>query len=497
MPYARCASASWPQKARNVIGSGVDGTMGMDHRDNARRRSPLARESMAMHGVNHRPRFGFSRWRSSTDHLLALGFATLTALGCGSEPDSNGPTIRIGASLPFSGTEAALGGNLEQALLLAIEDVNNAGGIDGVSLELVATDSNSGSERGLTTVRALISDGEISALVGPEESELASAIVTDVKEADLLNVLPGFAAPVIQRATTSGGWLHLAPGVTHLGCALAGYASADHAENPTTLSSREDFNMSLASAFASKFRSLADVTVPAVTASEDQSSYSDQLARTASYQPDKTLLIASPRTASHIVTEWAVLGSPWDWYLSPLLRAESFLRNVPPGVLEGQFGMSPSLSLTSECELLEGYDYGPVSCERANAQEFVEHFTDRWGTSPFPAAHLYYDAVVLLALGMQYAAADGDSPVPTGQRLRDIIADLNSPSNPPAYWNDLPRALSKVKSGTKLRYVGTGAEYDLSEYGTAQHVLFDGWTVRNKGFVVAGTYYARCWTKEY
>ncbi|HSU39174.1 MAG TPA: ABC transporter substrate-binding protein, partial [Polyangiaceae bacterium] len=83
----------------------------------------------------------------ATAAACALAFL---AGGCApAKEESTAGTIAVGALLPFTGKEAALGRNMEQALLLAVHDVNEAGGVAGQKLRLVTRDSNSGSERGL------------------------------------------------------------------------------------------------------------------------------------------------------------------------------------------------------------------------------------------------------------------------------------------------------------------------------------------------------------
>ena len=74
---------------------------------------------------------------------LAWGIAAceMFAGGCGPADDEETGGIAVGVLLPFTGDEAALGRNLEQALLLAVADVNEAGGIGGQKLRLVTRDT--------------------------------------------------------------------------------------------------------------------------------------------------------------------------------------------------------------------------------------------------------------------------------------------------------------------------------------------------------------------
>jgi hypothetical protein len=134
-----------------------------------------------------------------------------------------------------------------------------------------------------------------------------------------------------------------------------------------------------------------------------------------------------------------------------------------------------------------------VHCKNSNSTKFSSHFAARWGgAQPFPAAYLYYDAVALLAVGLQYGAATtGSLPPPT--ELHRLIRELNNPDNLPAYWYDLKSTLSGLAEGTASRFVGAGAEYVFDEWGDARHDIFDTWTVKGQSFVDTGSYYAHCW----
>lgn len=385
-----------------------------------------------------------------------------------------------------------MGRNLEQAMLLAVDDVNSAGGIDGIPLEIIARDSNSGSKRGEDELLRLLYEDRVKYLIGPEENELANEIVPDIKALDVLNVLPSYAAPGIKRSSSSGAWIRLAPLPYSAACAFSGHAIDEGARSANTLSTVDDYNSTLASDFTSQMRRLTQQTVSSVKVQPGQSTYQQEVRRVFGYGADRTMLVAYPATGSTIVTEWDVMGERGSWYLSPLLHAESFLLNVPFGSLEGAFGMSPSLSLASECEMLEGEAHGPIACERDNAKKFRMHFAQRWdGTTPFAAAHLYYDAVVLLAMGMNYGIAKNGA-IPGAQALHRIILTLNSKTNPAAYWSEISTNLANLSEGKAYRYVGAGAEYEFDNYGAADHRVFDTWEIRDHKFLNTGAYYAYC-----
>lgn len=426
-------------------------------------------------------------WLRSEPFGLLLG---LTLLCCSPTADPNSSEyIDVGALLPFTGKEAATGRNIEQALILAAEDVNRAGGIEGKQIRILSRDSNSGSERGLENLLGLLYDDKVRYLIGPEENELANEIVSDVKGLDILNILPGYTSPSIQRTSTQGGWLRLAPTSGAVGCAMAKHAVQEGAETANVLVGVDDYNASLASDFGAQFGQLGGKTLPSVMVDPEASSYVGSISQVFSYKADRTLLIAYPTAASTIITEWVIGGRRGYWYLSPMLKADVLLLNIPFGALDDFFGLSPSLSLASECD---SNDQGYVRCSRANAAAFSEHFASRWDQDrPFLASQFYYDAVVLLAMGLQYGLAK-EGVIPSTQHLQRYIRGMGNANNEQVSWQQLEQAMAELSSGSRVGLAGAAAEYRFDEYGAAKHVVFDTWTANGQSFQDTGTFFADC-----
>ena len=244
--------------------------------------------------------------------------------------------------------------------------------------------------------------------------------------------------------------------------------------------------------FGTQFARLGGAVLPSVTVRADLSSYSLAIDQVFRFEAERTLLMAYPAVASAIVTEWEVGGRRGAWDLSPILRAEVFLLNTPFRALQGYSGLSPSSSLPSECEASDPEQPSQVSCVRDNAERFAEHFANRWdGDRPLPAAHFYYDAVVLLAMGLEYSLAQGED-MPAAASLQRSIRHINQEQSEPASWLDLPQALERLSSGAPVRYVGAAAEYSFDEFGAAQHVVFDTWQIDGRSFVDTGPLWASC-----
>ncbi len=415
---------------------------------------------------------------------LFVGLVSLLSASCSSaEPGHPANAVVIGAILPFSGRESAIGGNLEKAMLLAVEDLNAAGGLDGRPLHIVSRDSHSSVDRGFNPLLELLHTEQVDYLVGPEENDLAREIAPEMRALDLFHMLPGYAAPSVARSDTRGGWMRLAPSPFAIGCALAKLAVRDGVTTVNSLAARDDYNASVSSRFMTIFVELGGKTLPSTTFASGKQAYTTELESGFKHRAGRTLLAAYPTTASTIVTEWTASGRPGTWFLGPALRTEVLLANIPTGSLDGYIGVTPSLSLQSECHITDAARE-TADCTTENATAFIGHFSRRWDREvPFPAAHFYYDGVVLIAMGLTYAQATSGAIPSSGHELKKIIRELNDPSHEAGSWRDLKTAMTKLRAGVPLRYVGAAAEYEFDEYGASKHAFMQRWTVDGDAFV--------------
>lgn len=121
---------------------------------------------------------------------LSLAIALPLALaGCGGSAPAgtdngggaqSGGTIKIGSLHPLSGAAAADGQQMDNGAKLAVEAINNAGGIKsqgGKKLELVSADTQGKPEVGQSEAQRLIQDGVVG-LVGTYQSAVTANVST-------------------------------------------------------------------------------------------------------------------------------------------------------------------------------------------------------------------------------------------------------------------------------------------------------------------------------
>jgi branched-chain amino acid transport system substrate-binding protein len=95
--------------------------------------------------------------------LLLCAFS-LTPLFCSAQDNESSP-IRIGVSGPFSGGSSPMGESMRNGIRLAVEEINNIGGINGRKIELVERDDEAKNEVGAKIAEEL-TQNKVVATVG-------------------------------------------------------------------------------------------------------------------------------------------------------------------------------------------------------------------------------------------------------------------------------------------------------------------------------------------
>jgi branched-chain amino acid transport system substrate-binding protein len=101
------------------------------------------------------------------------GSGTASGTGASVAPET-GP-IKIGHYASMTGSEATFGVSTDNAIRLAVEEKNAAGGIKGRKIELITADTASKASEGGTVVTKLITSDKVVALIGEVASSITQA----------------------------------------------------------------------------------------------------------------------------------------------------------------------------------------------------------------------------------------------------------------------------------------------------------------------------------
>ena len=96
--------------------------------------------------------------------LLTAGLMTVSFAGCSSSDAGNqsadGTTFKIGGIGPLTGDQASYGTSVKNGAQIAVDEINEAGGANGMQLELIFEDDECDEEKSVNAYNTLM-DQEI------------------------------------------------------------------------------------------------------------------------------------------------------------------------------------------------------------------------------------------------------------------------------------------------------------------------------------------------
>ncbi len=122
-----------------------------------------------------------------TAHCLLFTIYCLLLTACSSPP----PVIKIGLVAPFEGRNRPIGYDVIYSARLAVREINEAGGVEGTFLALVALDDGGDVELAQATAQSLVLDPAVVAVMGHWLPETTAAAAPIYATASLPLFVPG------------------------------------------------------------------------------------------------------------------------------------------------------------------------------------------------------------------------------------------------------------------------------------------------------------------
>lgn len=304
----------------------------------------------------------------------------LTACASGSDDDAeagstgggsgSGEPLKIGTLLPQTGTLAYLGPPEVAGVDLAVQEINEAGGVLGSDVEVVHADSSDADHGEVATqsVTDLLSQ-DVQVIIGAASSSVTFNVVDDITGAEVVQISPANTATGLSGY--SDYYFRTAPPDTVQGAALGNLITGDGKANIGILVFNDDYGTSLRDVVKSTVEEAGATVVygnPGEEFDPAASSFATDVTALMATSPDAVVILAFEQT-KQIIPELVAAGvDPSTIYMVDGNTAD-YSADFEAGTLEGAQGTIPGAFPSDDFQArlkevdpnLTDYAYGPES----------------------------------------------------------------------------------------------------------------------------------------
>lgn len=374
--------------------------------------------------------------------------------------------IKLGSIEPLTGSLAAMGVSQQNAIDMAVKDINDAGGPLDKQIMLVRQDSQTKPAAGASAAHKLIGVSGVPAIIGACSSGVTIAISEVTIPNETVQISTGSTSPRITYLDDNGYVSRTAPPDIYCGGAMAMWAIDQGFETGSTFVVDNPYGLGLSHAFADAFSAAGGEILNQVGILKNKSSYRTELRKVFNKDPDVVMNAAYAKDDIVALKQWYELGYPNVWFEAPEGRT---------------VGMIDALG--------DIYNDFPVIDMHTPSTEFREQFAKNYEETYDRRVGVWtrhaYDATMAIALAIQQAGPDylDASRVEQARMIRD---NLRSVTNPPGEVVSYPDAFERGKKllneGKEINYEGISGAVNFTETGDVVND-FMVWRVKDGEFV--------------
>lgn len=323
--------------------------------------------------------------------------------GAGTEAEDGEP-IRIGALTSLTGNFTPWGVQVRDGMQLAVNEINEDGGVDGRRLELVVTDDQSNPEEGVSAIERLIERDGVVAVGGIISSDvgLATARVAEESEVPLFLVKAG-AGDILSPASryTFRTCLPSAPmvagpvleyvqseGLTRVGAIVADYA----------------WGQAIKAALEETFAAASGIRLQVEVAPVGETDFTTYLRSLERLDPEMIVATGHPPGSGPITVQSADLG--FDVPITGAYTPRSLIVSAAKDAAIGRYA-----------------DFGCADLQSTEYQELARRFLE------FSEDNTFFEDDALAGYGIVTMVAEavrevGDDPVAVAEYLHDNTFDV-------------------------------------------------------------------------
>lgn len=376
--------------------------------------------------------------------VVAVAAATALALsGCSASSKYTGGdgVLKLGGVLPLTGALAFLSPPEIAGVELAIQDINDAGGVLGKPVEWSLEDSSDGDHPEVAPASATkLLDGGVDAIVGAAASGVTRLIIDQVTKAKTVQISMSNTAPDLSTWDDGGYYFRTAPSDLLQGAIVGNQVVADGHENVAIIYQQTPYGEGLEAKAKATIEAAGATIVSDLSFPEAETNFDTIVQKTVASGADSVLIISYDEFKK-IAPALQKNNFPGkDMYLVDGNLA-NYSEEGFASYLEGAKGTLPGGALD------EAFKQRAADLYKANHNEELTEF-----------AYLAesYDAVILLALAAEQAGND------SGQAIAENLQSVSAGGDAVTNFAD---GLAAIKAGKDVNYDGFSGPIEFDENG--------------------------------
>lgn len=354
--------------------------------------------------------------------------------------------VKLGILLPATGDLAELGGPMINAVKLAVEHVNAAGGVLGQQVQVVERDTQTNEIASRDAMDQLANVDKVGVVVGAAGSGNTIAALSVAVPGQIVMISPSATSPNLTTYEDNGFFFRTPPSDALQGRVMANLAREEGYNTAATLALNNAYGEAFKNVFIEAFEALDGEIVADILYDPAGTTFDSEIDKIVAARPDVVILIGYPDTGA-VILRTAFQKGLFDtsaFLLSEGVKSEQLAEDVgkdPSGryIVAGIKGTSPK-------------SQGPAY------EDFVQAFTEKYGkapTGPFDAHS--YDAGVIALLAMEKAGST------SGAAVKDAVADITRP--PGTQVSNVKDALDLIRRGEDIDYEGASSNVNMDDVG--------------------------------
>ena len=337
--------------------------------------------------------------------MLAIAATVFTACGQSEAEVKDESVVKIGSTFPLTGQYSNYGISTVNGIEMAVEEINENGGINGKEISLESLDDKGELTDTVTSYHKLVENGA-EAVIGTNTSSPSQAIA----EASVADNIPVITPTGTETSITEGKENVFRTCFTnpYQGSLLAIYAkdSLDAKTAAMLVNTSSDYSTGIADAFEKKAEELGIEIVAKESYGDNDTDFKAQLTSIAATKPDVLLLPEYYEKLSLITPQARQAGID-----------ASFLGG------DGWDGILKTMDESSYDLIQDSYFTNHFSIEDTNerVRDFIEKYREKYGEDPTAFSALGYDTVYIIKEGFENA--DSDSNEDRNAAIHDLNFD--------------------------------------------------------------------------